>query len=95
MYSAKDKARITREVSALVLSRAAKMCNIVEYKEHKIVYKRCVAATGNNVAVVASCNALSTQRAADSHIPGSELLFLLPFACCRSLAAAGTRRSTL
>lgn len=44
MYSAKDKARITREVSALVLSRAAKMCNIVEYKEHKIVYKRCVAA---------------------------------------------------
>jgi len=40
MYSTKDKARITREVTSLVLNRAAKMCNILEYKEQKIVYKR-------------------------------------------------------
>jgi AP-1 complex subunit sigma 1/2 len=37
---AKDKARITREVAALVLNRAPKMCNFVEYKEQKVVYKR-------------------------------------------------------
>jgi AP-1 complex subunit sigma 1/2 len=40
MISAKDRARITREVSALVLNRPAKMCNFLEYKEQKIVYKR-------------------------------------------------------
>jgi Clathrin adaptor complex small chain len=38
--SSKDKAKITREVTTLVLNRGAKMCNIVEYKEQKIVYKR-------------------------------------------------------
>jgi len=41
-FSTKDKARYTREVAALVLARAPKMCNIVEYKEEKIVYKRFV-----------------------------------------------------
>ena len=39
-YPAKDKARITREVTALVLNRGPKMCNIIEYKEAKIIYKR-------------------------------------------------------
>lgn len=38
--SSKDKAKITREVTTLVLNRGAKMCNIIEYKEQKIVYKR-------------------------------------------------------
>lgn len=36
----KDKARITREVSSLVLNRAAKMCNFLEWKDKKVVYKR-------------------------------------------------------
>jgi len=49
MYSTKDKARITREVTSLVLNRAAKMCNILEYKEQKIVYKRCVNGTPGRV----------------------------------------------
>lgn len=40
MYSAKEKARITREVTSAVLNRGAKMCNVVEYKETKVVYKR-------------------------------------------------------
>ncbi len=40
MYTAKDKARMTREVTTMVLNRGAKMCNIIEYKETKIVYKR-------------------------------------------------------
>jgi hypothetical protein len=49
MYTAKDKARITREVTSLVLNRAAKMCNILEYKEQKIVYKRCVSGPPGRV----------------------------------------------
>lgn len=39
-YPAKDKQRITREVSAAVLNRPAKMCNFLEYRDQKIVYKR-------------------------------------------------------
>ncbi|ODV75995.1 Aps1p [Cyberlindnera jadinii NRRL Y-1542] len=38
--SQKDKAKITRELTALVLGRKAKMCNISEYKDSKIVYRR-------------------------------------------------------
>lgn len=59
-YTGKDKARLTREISALVLNRSAKMCNVIEYKEFKIVYKRYaslffVAAVGkddNEVSLV-------------------------------------------
>jgi AP-1 complex subunit sigma 1/2 len=40
VQSPKDKARITREVASLVLNRAPKMCNFLEWKERKIVYKR-------------------------------------------------------
>ena len=39
-FTAKEKSRLTREISALVLNRSAKMCNVIEYKEFKIVYKR-------------------------------------------------------
>ena len=40
VHSPKEKARITREVAALVLARAPKMCNFLEWKERKLVYKR-------------------------------------------------------
>ena len=40
VQSPKDKARITREVAALVLARAPKMCNFLEWKERKLVYRR-------------------------------------------------------
>ena len=43
-YSAKEKARTVREVSAIVLARQAKQCNFVEYKGMKIIYKRRAAA---------------------------------------------------
>jgi hypothetical protein len=36
----KERTRLTREVSALVLNRAPKMCNFLEYKDKKLVYKR-------------------------------------------------------
>ncbi|OQS00801.1 hypothetical protein ACHHYP_02591 [Achlya hypogyna] len=42
-YSAvplKDKARIIRDVTALVLGRPQKQCNFIEWKDQKIVYKR-------------------------------------------------------
>ena len=43
-YSSKDKARAVREVSAVVLSRQQKQCNFLEYKDKKIIYKRCAPA---------------------------------------------------
>lgn len=46
-YSAmpsKERARTVREVSAVVLARQQKQCNFLEYKDKKIIYKRCVSA---------------------------------------------------
>ena len=39
-YEKKEKARVVREITTAVLARNAKMCNFVEYKGKKIVYKR-------------------------------------------------------
>ena len=38
--SQKDKSKIIRELTAIILSRRAKMCNIIEYKDYKIIYRR-------------------------------------------------------
>lgn len=38
--SQKEKAKITRELTTIILARRAKMCNILEYKDMKIVYRR-------------------------------------------------------
>jgi len=38
--TAKDKAATLREVTAAVLARAPKMCNFLEWRERKLVYKR-------------------------------------------------------
>ncbi|PON29282.1 hypothetical protein TGAM01_v201531 [Trichoderma gamsii] len=38
--SPKDKAKIVKDVSQLVLARRTRMCNFLEYKETKIVYRR-------------------------------------------------------
>ena len=43
-YSSKEKARTVREVSAVVLSRQQKQCNFLEYKDKKVIYKRCAHA---------------------------------------------------
>ena len=40
--SLKEKKKIMRELIATILSRKSKMCNFLEYKETKVVYKRCV-----------------------------------------------------
>jgi AP-1 complex subunit sigma 1/2 len=39
-FSDKEKQRAVREVSNLALSRAPKLCNFVEWKNYKIVYRR-------------------------------------------------------
>ncbi|KAI1912058.1 RNA polymerase III-inhibiting protein maf1 [Ophidiomyces ophidiicola] len=38
--SPKDKAKIIKDVSQLVLSRRTRMCNFLEYKDSKVVYRR-------------------------------------------------------
>lgn len=38
--SPKDKAKIIKDVSQLVLARRNRMCNFLEYKDTKIVYRR-------------------------------------------------------
>ncbi|KAK3118042.1 AP-1 complex subunit sigma [Paratrimastix pyriformis] len=39
-YPQKEKQKIIREVTSLVLARPAKMCNFLEYRGQKVVYKR-------------------------------------------------------
>jgi len=36
----KERSKIVKDVTQLVLSRKAKMCNFLEYKDGKIVYRR-------------------------------------------------------
>ena len=39
-FPQKEKKKIQRELVSTILSRKSKMCNILEYKETKVVYKR-------------------------------------------------------
>lgn len=36
----KEKAKIVKDVTALVLARRTKMCNFLEYKDSKVIYRR-------------------------------------------------------
>ncbi|ORZ40734.1 Adaptor protein complex sigma subunit [Catenaria anguillulae PL171] len=36
----KDKQKIIKDVTALVLARRSRMCNVVEYKDTRIIYRR-------------------------------------------------------
>ncbi|PUU75522.1 AP complex, mu/sigma subunit [Tuber borchii] len=38
--SPKEKAKIVKDVTALVLARRTRMCNFLEYKDSKVVYRR-------------------------------------------------------
>lgn len=40
VISQKEKLQLIKELTAIVLNRKAKMCNVLEYKDHKIVYRR-------------------------------------------------------
>ena len=39
-YTPKEKTKISKELPPMILSRKPKMCNIVEYSDHKVVYRR-------------------------------------------------------
>jgi AP-1 complex subunit sigma 1/2 len=39
-YSQKERARVVKETTPLVLSRPLKLCNFVDWKNLKLVYKR-------------------------------------------------------
>ncbi|CAK9436975.1 uncharacterized protein LODBEIA_P14640 [Lodderomyces beijingensis] len=36
----KQKSKIIRELSTIILSRRAKMCNVLEYRDSKVIYRR-------------------------------------------------------
>merc|ERR1711998_469847 len=38
--SSKERSKLIRELSNIVLSRQQKLCNFIEYKDMKVVYKR-------------------------------------------------------
>ena len=38
--SSKQKTKIINDLTPLILSRKPKMCNILEYSDHKVVYRR-------------------------------------------------------
>ena len=42
-FNQKDRARVAREVSSQILYRNPKMCNFLEWKDKKIVFRRCDA----------------------------------------------------
>ncbi|TPX51483.1 hypothetical protein SeLEV6574_g00280 [Synchytrium endobioticum] len=39
-WSIKDKAKTVKDVTATVLARKPKMCNVLEYKDFKVIYRR-------------------------------------------------------
>lgn len=39
-YQLKEKKKIQRELVSTILTRKSKMCNVLEYKDLKVVYKR-------------------------------------------------------
>ncbi|KAL3235245.1 Uncharacterized protein RNJ44_00004 [Nakaseomyces bracarensis] len=38
--STKEKSKIIKDLTPIILSRKPKMCNILEYGDHKVVYRR-------------------------------------------------------
>ena len=61
-YSAKEKSRAVREVSAVVLARQQKQCNFLEYKDKKIIYKRCARRQRRRRSVSPPADALLAPR---------------------------------
>ena len=38
-------AKVLRELSGVILARGPKLCNFVEWREYKVVYKRCAESS--------------------------------------------------
>ncbi|CAJ0894011.1 14185_t:CDS:2, partial [Entrophospora sp. SA101] len=39
-FSEKEKISLTNDLTTLILARKRSMCNVIEYGEHKVIYKR-------------------------------------------------------
>jgi DNA gyrase/topoisomerase IV subunit A len=46
-YSQKDRSKLLREITNMIISRPSKLCNFLEWRDGKVVYKRCVASCGS------------------------------------------------
>ena len=55
-YSRKEKARTEREVVSKVLARPRKLCNFIEYRDRRVIYKRCVARAACALVAQAAAN---------------------------------------
>ncbi|WPK26975.1 hypothetical protein PUMCH_004346 [Australozyma saopauloensis] len=72
--SQKEKSKITRELTTIILSRRAKMCNILEYKDIKIVYRR-YASLFFVMGIDASDNGLLTLEIIHRYVEQMDKLF--------------------
>jgi hypothetical protein len=54
MPAQKDKKKITRELITSILARKTKMCNFIEYKDTKVVYKRCAVSPATGLITTVS-----------------------------------------
>ena len=64
-YSAlpqKDKNRIVREVTSEVLARPQKLCNFIEWKDSKVVYKRYIIYIGFIIVKIIKLCVLKIQK---------------------------------
>ena len=61
--TAKERSKLVREVTNMVLSRQQKLCNFLEYKDSKVVYKRCVFLSFRTPDPLSSHPALTTLTA--------------------------------
>lgn len=62
-YTRKEKKKFSRELISTILTRRSKMCNFLEYKDYKIVYKRLVCIPQYRPAVWGCIIALKYARA--------------------------------
>ncbi|KAK1267701.1 AP-1 complex subunit sigma-1 [Acorus gramineus] len=59
-YSQKERSKVIREISGVILSRGPKLCNFIEWRGYKVVYKRyaslyfcmCIDADDNELEVL-------------------------------------------
>uniref|UniRef100_A0ACD5TAK3 Uncharacterized protein n=1 Tax=Avena sativa TaxID=4498 RepID=A0ACD5TAK3_AVESA len=59
-YTQKERTKVIRELSGLILTRAPKLCNFVEWRGYKVVYRRyaslyfcmCIDADDNELEVL-------------------------------------------
>ncbi|KAM7259221.1 hypothetical protein ACFE04_014962 [Oxalis oulophora] len=57
-YTQKERSKVIRELSGVILTRGPKLCNFVEWRGHKVAYKRCYPTTTTTTISVSDDNEL-------------------------------------